>query len=167
MKKFSSIATGVLLMCAATFAQNSTPFKVNVGKFSEEYTEAGKSQINSKTLSNFSNRFDDGVKNVMWTKDKDHIDRVYFETDGKVTRAGFNKKGQFLYSITTYKEEMLPVDVWVIVKEKYYHKSIFCVAEVNVMNNIAFIITLEDATSWRKIKVQDDQVTEEQVYLKN
>ena len=164
MKKISATIIAMLLIVGASFAQNSA-VKYKLGKFGEEFTEKTKSGINSKAMKNFSQMFS-GATHVIWSHDNDNISRVYFETEGKVTRAGFNQRGQFLYSITTYQEDMLPVDIWVDVKLKYYRKHIFGVSEINTMNKTAYYIILEDATSWMHIKVLDDEITEEKLLLK-
>ena len=155
----------IVLMRGATFAQNSAPFKIDAGKFSLELSEAGKFSINSKTMEYFGRMFS-GATNVIWTMDKPKVDRVYFETKGKVTRATFNKKGHFLYSITRYREEMLPKDILLMVKRNYYRKHIFGITEVNTLNKTVYFIMLDPATSWLHIKVLDGELTEEKVLLK-
>ena len=155
----------VLLMRGATFAQNSAPFKIGAGNFSEEYTEARKSGISNKAMYNFGRMYSD-VTNVSWTCYKDNIDRVYFETKGKAIRAGFNKKGHFLYSVSSYQEKMLRNDIWLLVKKKYYGKHIFGITEVNTLNKTAYLIMLDDAASWLHIKVLDGELTEVEVLLK-
>jgi hypothetical protein len=164
MKKSSFLMTGLLILTVIASAQNSLPFKVEPSKFAEEYTSE-KAGISTKVISNFDHMFKD-AKNVIWTKDKHSIDRVYFETKGKVTRAAFNQKGQFLYSITTYGEEMLPQEVLTQVKNTYYGRSIFGVTEVSAMGKSAYLIILEDKTSWLHIKVVDGEISEEKFYLK-
>jgi hypothetical protein len=165
VKKVSAMMVVILLMRGETFAQTSTPFKIDGGKFSEEYIEAGESSINSKTMDNFGEMFA-GATNVLWTKDKHNIDRVYFQTKGKVTLAGFNTKGHFLFSITSYQEELLPKEILLLVKKNYYGKHIFGITEVNTMNKTAYLIMLDKAPSWLHIKVLDDELTEETVLLK-
>jgi len=168
MKKMKKIAvllvTAVLALGIVTNAQNSVPFKVNAGKFDEEMNAGGKTSINAKVISNFDRMFAD-ASNVIWSKEK-NLNRVYFESKGKVTRATFNQKGQFLYSISTYSEQLLPKDVLLMVKETYYGKSIFGVTEVKALDKTAYIVILEDKTSWLHIKVLDGEMTEEKVYLK-
>ena len=164
MKKLSSLLLGFLILGAAASAQNSVPVKVDAEKFYTEYN-AEKAGISAKVYSNFDHMFKD-AKNVIWTKDKHNIDRVYFERKGKVTRAAYNQKGQFLYSITTYGEEFLPQDVLLQVKNAYYGKSIFGVTEVTALGKSAYMIILEDKTSWLHIKVLDGEMTEENVLLK-
>ena len=166
MKKFSVLlASGFLLLAANTYAQNSTPFKANVGKFTEEFDVSEKSNINTKVMNSFNKMFSE-ASNVIWTKDKNKIDRVYFERKGKVTRAAFNQKGQFLYSITTYGEELLPQDVLLMVKQTYYGRSIFGVTEVSAMDKTAYLIVLHDKTTWLHIKVLDGEIFEERLLLK-
>jgi hypothetical protein len=164
MKQFSALMTSFLLLSAISFAQTSAGFKMDAGKFSEEYN-AEKSGINTKVISNFDHMFA-GASNIQWSKDKHNIDRVYFEKKGKVIRAAFNQKGQFLYSISTYGEELLPQDVLLMVKETYFGKSIFGVTEVSAMGKSAYLIILEDKTSWLHIKVLDGEMTEEKTLLK-
>ena len=106
------------------------------------------------------------ASNVSWTKAKGKIDRVYFETRGKATRAAFNQKGQFLYSITTYSEEFLPQDILFMVKTSYYGRRIFGVTEVSAMDKTAYLIILEDKTTWLHVKVLDGEISEEKLLLK-
>jgi hypothetical protein len=164
MTKHSLIMAGFLALTIAASAQNSAPFKVDASKFSEEY-DAEKSGISTKVISNFDRMFSD-AKNIVWTKDKHNIDRVYFERNGKKIRAGFNQKGQFLYSISSYGEEFLPKDVLYMVKQAYFGKNIFGVTEVSALGKSAYLIILEDQTSWLHIKVLDGEMTEEKVLLK-
>ena len=166
MKKFSVLlASGLLVLSATAFAQTSSPFKANVGKFTEEFDVAEKPNINTKVMNSFNKMYSD-ASNVIWTKDKNKIDRVYFETKGKATRAAFNQKGQFLYSITTYSEEMLPQDVLMQVKQAYYGRSIFGVTEVSALNKTAYLIILEDKTTWLHVKVLDGEIFEEKLLIK-
>jgi hypothetical protein len=166
MKKFSVLlASGLLVMCATAFAQSSTPFKANVGKFSEEFDVAEKASINTKVMNSFNRMYSD-ASNVIWTNDKHKIDRVYFERKGKVTRAAFNQKGQFLYSITSYREELLPEAILLLVKQAFYGRSIFGVTEITALNKTAYLIILEDKTTWLHIKVLDGEIFEEKLMLK-
>ena len=166
MKKFSVLlVSGLLVLAATASAQTSTPFKANVGKFTEEFDVAEKASINIKVMNSFNKMYSD-ASNAIWTKDKNKIDRVYFERSGKVTRAAFNQKGQFLYSITTYSEQLLPQDILIQVKQAYYGRSIFGVTEVTALDKTAYLIILEDRTTWLHIKVLDGEIFEEKLMLK-
>ena len=165
MKKISILLASGLLVVGAAFAQSSASVKTNVGKFNEEFDVAEKTNINTRVMNSFNKMYSD-VSNVIWTKDKNKIDRVYFESKGKVTRSAFNQKGQFLYSITTYGEQLLPQDILFQVKQAYYGRSIFTVTEVTALNKTAYLIILEDKTTWLHVKVLDGEIFEEKLMLK-
>ena len=165
MKKIAVLlVSAMFLLTLVGFGQTSTSFKVDSGKFEEEYSTTAKTDVNAKVINNFNKMFAN-ARNVSWTKDK-RVDRVYFERDGKTTRAAFNQKGQLLYSITTYGEEFLPQDILMMVKNYYYGKQIFGVTEVSALGKTAYLLILEDKTSWLHIKVLDGDMTEEKVLLK-
>lgn len=165
MKKISILLVSAFLISGmVTNAQNSVPFKVNAGKFDEEINAGEKASINAKVISNFDKMFA-GANNVIWSKEK-NLNRVYFESKSKTTRATFNQKGQLLYSISTYEEQLLPTDVLLMIKNTYYGKNIFGVTEVKALDKTAYIVILEDKTSWLHVKVLDGEMTEEKVYLK-
>ena|SRR5438874_959581 len=165
MKKITTpIVLAFLVLGFGALGQANNQSKIKIGKFNEEYNGEEKSNTKTKVTENFSKMFSDAT-NIKWTSDG-RVERVYFEGKGKATRAAFNKKGQFLYSVTTYKEELLPQDVLLMVKQTYYGKGIFGVTEVNALGKTAYLIILEDKTSWLHIKVLDGEMTEEKVLLK-
>jgi hypothetical protein len=162
--KSLAMMLAILLIRGAPFDQNSANFKIVARKFIE-YTESGKSSFNTHTIDNLGSIFA-GATNVIRTRDKHDVERVYFETKGNTTLAAFNKRGHFLYSITSYPEEMLRKDILCMVKKNYYGRHIFGVTEVNTLNKTAYLIMLDPATAWLHIKVLDDELTEEKVMLK-
>ncbi|HEU4633131.1 MAG TPA: hypothetical protein VFS22_04055, partial [Flavisolibacter sp.] len=91
---------------------------------------------------------------------------AFFETPGKKNKAGFDKKGKLVYTISNYKEEQLPVPVLLKVKQAYFGRSIFGVTEVNYQGKTAYIIVLEDKTTWLHIKIIGDEMEEEHLYIK-
>ena len=104
--------------------------------------------------------------NVTWSKYGKSLPFAYFETPGKKHRAGFDKKGNLVFLINYYREEHLPAEILLRVKETYFGKSIFCVTEVNYEGKTAYLIVLEDKTSWLHIKIIGDEMTEEKTFLK-
>jgi len=160
MKKqlFLTLALSIALGAIAS-AQNAIPFKVDVSKFNEEFNVSENTATNARVLNSFNKMFA-GATNVIWSKDDRNNDRVYFETKGKATRAAFNKRGVILYSITTYGEELLPTDVLFQVKKAYQSRSIFGVTEVQALGKTAYLIILQDKTTWLHIKVIDGEIEE-------
>ncbi len=127
----------------------------------EENTPA----VNPRSLETFKKEFGN-ASNVIWSKvDRNH-DRAYFIYNGITVRAGFDKKGKLMYTLKYYTEEHLPQDILLTVKKTYYSKSIFGIVEVSVDGKTAFLVNLQDKTSWLCIKILDNEITEEQMMLK-
>ena len=162
MKKHLFLALALTIGVAGAIAQNAIPFKVDIGKYEEEFTASDNTATNSKVLNSFNKMFA-GASNVKWVSEG-RYSRVYFESKGKSTRATFNQKGQMMYSITTYGEELLPESVLMQVKRAYYGRSIFGVTEVSALGKTAHIIVLQDKTTWLHIKVIDGEIEETELY---
>jgi hypothetical protein len=120
---------------------------------------------NEKAETMFKKMFGNAT-NVSWSTEDKGLPLVYFETPGKKNRAGFDKKGNLVYTISSYREEQLPQEVLLRVKESYYGRSIFCVTEVNCDGKTAYLIVLEDRTTWLHIKIVGDEMIEEKLFTK-
>jgi hypothetical protein len=176
MKKISILCSAILgiFLMGSTIAhsQSFASWKPESINFSEKAfrdhgtgTEASNTAVNVKSLDAFKKMFGD-VPGVIWSNiDRNH-DRAYFKSNGKAIRAGFNKKGKLIYTLSYYGEEHLPAMILLQVKRNYFGKSIFGITEVCVDGKTAYLIDLEDKTSWLKVKVLDDEMTEESVLLK-
>jgi hypothetical protein len=105
--------------------------------------------------------------NVTWSTDDSNNPGVYFEWRGKVIRAAFNKRGQLLHSISTYGEDLLPGEVNLRIKESFFGKKISGVTEVYKEGKTAYLIALEDKTSWLTVKLLGKEMTVESVWLKS
>jgi len=129
-------------------------------------------KVEKNTSSSFSkatsvlNAMFPNATNITWATYGKGLLLAYLETPGKKHRAGFDKKGNFVYAISSYKEEQLPQSVLLKVKQTYFGKNIFCVTEVNYDGKTAYLIILEDKTSWLHIKIIGDEMIEEKVLLK-
>jgi len=168
MKKIPVVFSLAFLMLSSAGGHSQTynKFKADISKFKEPGSEGTKApDLNSKVMKAFNKLFSD-AKNIIWTNDKKNNHSVYFERSGKATRAAFTENGDLKYAVTTYTEEGLPKDILFQVKKTYFGKSIFGVTEVQVMDKTAYLIVLEDKTSWLHIKVLDGDITEEEVWLK-
>jgi hypothetical protein len=103
---------------------------------------------------------------VIWSKiDAKHY-RAYFVKDGITVRAGFNQKGKLMYTFRYYSEEHLPKDILRRIMDSYPCRNIYGIVEVTFAGKTAYLVDLEDKRSWLKIKVVDDEMTEESLMLK-
>jgi hypothetical protein len=120
---------------------------------------------NEKSVLIFNKMFGNAT-NVLWSTEGKGLPIAYFDLPGKKNRAGFDKKGNLVYTISYYKEEQLPKPVLLKVKETYFGKNIYCVTEVNYDGKTAYLIILEDKTSWLHIKIVGDEMVEERGMIK-
>ena len=174
MKKISLMMITLCIIAAAPAVHSQS--LASAGKLNETYfenklpesmpvTTPNGTTRNVKALKTFNSMYGD-VSNVIWVNvGRDH-DRACFVKDGITVRTGFNRKGNVLYTLRYYTEEHLPKDVLLQIKNYYYGKSIFGIVEVTVDGKTAYLVDLEDKTSWLKIKVLDGEMTEENLLLK-
>jgi hypothetical protein len=77
----------------------------------------------------------------------------------QTTREFFDKKGRFLYSISYYGEKELPAAVREQVKPVYYDYTILSVEEVKLDDHSIYFINMEDETTLKTVRVNDDDMT--------
>ena len=57
-----------------------------------------------------------------------------------------------------YNEEQLPSEIRHLIKSNYYDFSIYHLSEIRYNGKTAYIVTIEDRTCWKKIKVADNEM---------
>ena len=110
--------------------------------------------VNARAVNDFKSRFDK-VLNEKWYAIPDGFES-YFNMDGCGDRALYDKKGRWQGTIKTYKEDQLPTEVRKLVKGVYFDYSISMVEEVDIPGNFVYLIHLEDKTSFKIIRVNQD-----------
>jgi hypothetical protein len=105
--------------------------------------------INVKALKDFKSRFSG---EATWFTAKYGI-VSYFTQDGYTNRIYYDKKGHWAYSLLTYGENKLDREVRKAVRMKYYDQNITLVKELQTLSGLVYIITLEDKTSIRLLKI--------------
>ena len=121
--------------------------------------------VNKKALSDFKKSFK-AAEQESWFETIEGGLMVKFSKDNIDTRVYYSKKGRRLATIRDFSEENLPKDIRHIVRSKYYDQSIYRVSEVTVDSQMAYLIILEDKTSWKKIRVIDGEIIEDANYQK-
>jgi len=173
MKKILFSKTGFLVICIAAnsivYSQthNDVIASVDVPKKYKvnPNVEAPATAPNANAVSTLNSMFNDATE-VIWGTYGKNLPIAYFKTVGKANRARFDKKGKLVAMFSYYQEEQLPTSVLLKVKQAYYSKNIFAVTEVNYDRKTAYLIILEDKTSWLHIKIVGDEMEEEKVLLK-
>ncbi|HEU0109602.1 MAG TPA: hypothetical protein VFQ73_01945 [Flavisolibacter sp.] len=173
MKKnsFLQLAFSALFLLASgfVFAQSGmqTIARVDVPKKqSSNYGMDASSAPNATALLSLNKSFVDAT-NIQWTTSIEGKNVACFKTSGRTHMAFFTKKGKIESTVSYYSEEQLPKDILYEVKKQYFQKNIHGVIEVNTLGKTAYLITLEDKTSWLTIKVLDGEITQEKLLLKS
>jgi hypothetical protein len=96
-------------------------------------------------------------KEEQWYKLPEGYQAEY--ADGQVKgRYMYDRKGIWVYSILTYGEERLPEDVRQLVRSTYFDFGIRWVKEVNQLQNLVYVIHIENDKAWKDVAVQDGEM---------
>lgn len=112
----------------------------------------------------FVKQFPDGQDDT-WTKTREGF-AVRFTVRGIVNRAYLDKRGNFDGLIRYYGEKDLPQDVRHQVKSTYYDYSIRLVQEVTRNGATAYLVTVEDKTTLKIIRVVDGEMDVREAFTK-
>lgn len=122
--------------------------------------------INKKIARDFSRNFSSASDISIFT-DASSSTLVSCKVDGVQNRITYDKRGNFVSNLRYYDQEGLPKDVRHQVRRTWYDYAIVYVVEVNYNQKTAFVITLEDRSSWKKIKVVDGEMEVMEEFIKN
>jgi hypothetical protein len=112
------------------------------------------SAINAKAIKDFKKRFGNAT-NEQWYRIPDGF-LSYFTTDGFSNRVLYDKKGHWEYTVKFYPEDKLPHDIRALVKSTYYDCAITVVEEIQAVDNLVYIVHLEDKKSIKNLRVSQD-----------
>jgi hypothetical protein len=184
MKKYLFIRTAVLAAAlisgTAIYSQSSSADKIArldynkrntafaPGAISESADRSALMSIRSRSerlFINFSNAFKSatGIK-VSDEKNEIHISCL---VDGVLNKISYSKKGRWQYTIRYYEGTKLRKDLRNMVNDCYPRYTIFgYVAEVTVPGKCAYLVMVENETSWKRIRVVDGGVDTYEEYTK-
>jgi len=121
--------------------------------------------VNIRVIRNFKKEFT-AVENETWSMMNNGCYIVRFTRKDIQHRVEYNQKGHWLSTTKFYTQQYLSHNVREQVMSTYYNYKIFCVAEVTVGNRSAYYITLEDESTWLKIRLMGEKMEELEVYKK-
>jgi hypothetical protein len=119
--------------------------------------ELRRNDVNIRAQRDFMKEYKN-VSNAKWVISGNGLLAAYFTDAGIATRRYYNRKGIYEYMIRYYQEDKLPTSVRHLVKSEYYDFSISQITEVCRNGNIAYLIDIEDQSSWKTIKVFDNDM---------
>jgi hypothetical protein len=89
-----------------------------------------------------------------------------FDRQGKAYRVIFDKRGNWVYTLKQYTEKELPAGVRARVKSVYYDYPIGWVKEVDQLQQVVYLIHIENEQEWKTIRVSEDEMEEAESYSK-
>lgn len=111
---------------------------------------------NSKAFKDFSRYFSDASE-IKITTEKEGI-FINCLSKGVRNRVFYNNKGRWVNTLRYYAADMLPKDVIALLKNEYAEFTPTNVIEVTVGNKTAHLVTIENKSSWKRIKVVDGEM---------
>jgi hypothetical protein len=162
-KTFFALAAGIITALAAHAQDkkmNLEPDKLIALQNSQPMNEFSgadkKNLVNTKALRDFSKAFKT-VTNENWHIVQDGF-IAKFKQNNIQNRVDYDKKGNWLTTFRYYGEDHLPREVRHLVKSSFYDFDIIVVTEVTVGNKTAYLVSIEDKTSSKKIRVVDNEM---------
>jgi hypothetical protein len=154
MKKLLQMAS-LFLAVAATTNANSQTENVSPKEFVSNSDYSAKATANDRVISKFQ-KFYPNVEGESWIKMKNGFS-VRFSSNNIQQLVFLTKRGGVISSIKYYSAQELSTEIRDLVKYEYPNYSIKSVREVHACNKIAYLVTIEDATTWKTIRVIDGE----------
>lgn len=121
--------------------------------------------INTRAARDFVQRYSEAT-NVEWYKVKEGY-VVKFLIDSIKHQSVYKANGTWFYTIKYYKEYNMPRDVRTTVKRVYFDYTITQIEEIRYLNTpLVYIVHLEDATTWRNVRVCEGEMEVMEIYNK-
>jgi hypothetical protein len=166
---FASVANGQITNGIARVSNQPSSEKI-IPESKQLHSNVGtgisfRNDINTKAVRNFIRDYKN-VSDAKWVKLDNGFSFVFFSLNGIYTRLLYNKKGDCECLIRDYFEDKLPREIRHLVKSTYYDFSIYHINEVTTNGKTAYIIKMEDKTTWKTIRVADNEMEVREEFLK-
>jgi hypothetical protein len=114
----------------------------------------GGTTVSLKAIRDFKDRFTNATDEKWYATEAGFV--AYFTQDDFRNRAYYDKKGRWQYSLKYCDEKKLPREIRAMVKRNYYDFAITLVQVIEIPGHLAYLVHLEDATSFKIIRVTDE-----------
>jgi hypothetical protein len=166
MKNVIVTSIAVVLFSAAVTAQqvNRAPSTDNLQSLHMSSLPINK--VHVKAMRDFLKR-DQCATNADWmVVDNGYVVR-YTGKNNNRCRTVYSSRGDFLYTIRQYYENVMPRDIRGIVKSQYYDYTITVIDEIEErMKPIVYVVHLEDSTTLKNVRVSDREMEVLEEYKK-
>jgi len=155
---------GLFLVIFINANVNAQEANVSQKEFESTSDYAAKATANDRAIAKFG-KFFPNASSESWTKTKNGF-AVRFSSNNMQQLVFLTKRGNVVASIKYYSEKQLPSDMRMTIRYAYPDFSIKSVREVNAANSTAYLITIEDATSWKTIRIVNGETDVYEEYKK-
>lgn len=155
----------VLLSTAGTAQQvNRVPLTDNLQSL--HMSSLPINNVHVKAMRDFLKREQTAVNSDWMVVDDGYVVR-YTGKNNSRCRTVYNCRGEFLYTIRQYYENVMPRDVRGIIKSQYYDYTITVVDEIEErMKPLVYVVHLEDSATLKNIRVCEREMEVLEEYKK-
>jgi hypothetical protein len=115
-------------------------------------------KVHVRAMRDFLKR-DEAAANADWNVVESGYVVKYTGKNNSKCRTVYNSRGEFVYTIRQYYENVMPRDVRGIVKSQYYDYAITVIEEIEErMKPLVYIVHLEDSTTLKNVRVCDREM---------
>ena len=114
--------------------------------------------INLHAIRDFMNRFKE-VSNEKWYGVEGGF-VAKFKAGNIAAMVTYRKNGEWLYTINSFDQELMPEEVRLLVKQTYHNYDILHVKEIEVpkQDSPIFLVYIQNTTTIKILRVQDGQM---------
>ena len=113
--------------------------------------------VNTKAMRDFK-KTSPHIESEKWYSFKDGF-AAKFTEDGIQRMVTYNRIGDWLYTISYYEEKQLPEDIRALVKSTYYDYTITVVQEITAHQQTVYLVHMQDANTWKTIRIADEEMS--------
>ena len=154
MKKLFKMA-GLFLVIFINANVKAQEANVSQKEFESTSDYAAKASANDRAIAKFG-KFFPKATSESWEKTKNGF-AVRFTSNNIQQLVFLTKRGNVIASIKYYSEKELSSNVRMTIRYAYPDYSIKSVREINAAGSTAYLVTIEDATSWKTIRYVDGE----------
>lgn len=114
--------------------------------------------INERVLKNFKATFK-AAEEVKWSEHESHYS-VSFLLSSVQTRVNYDKAGNIISSSRSYAPNLLPLNIYNAVTNRYAGKTLFGVTEVADDKTVLYVIKMYDDKKWYTLHADAEGNTE-------
>lgn len=123
-------------------------------------------KVHVRAMRDFLKR-DEAATNADWNVVETGYVVKYTGKNNSKCRTVYNSRGEFVYTIRQYYENVMPRDVRGIVKSQYYDYTITVIEEIEQrMKPLVYVVHLEDSTTLKNVRVCDREMEVLEEYIK-